>query len=98
MPLAVDVTLDSTTWAALALVLTILGGAFTLGRLAAARSGRRRARPAWTLIPVAAWLTGTLKLAANVVDAVISWARPARVLPARVARHHRGRGRRRAVR
>ena len=29
---------------------------------------------AWTLVPVAAWLTGTLRLAGDVVDAVTGWA------------------------
>jgi hypothetical protein len=54
-------------------VLTILGGAYTWvswkrrGAAAALRG------LAWTLIPVAAWLTGTLRLAANVLEAVIDW-------------------------
>ena len=29
---------------------------------------------AWTLVPVAAWLTGTLRLATDVVEAVVDWA------------------------
>ena len=72
MPL--EVTIDSTTWAALALVLTIIGAALSW------MAWRRRGLAAgvrglaWTLIPVAAWLTGTLKLAANIVDDVASWA------------------------
>ena len=73
MPLAANVTIDETTWAALALVLTILGGVYTWFAwrrrgLAAALRGL-----AWTLIPVAAWLTGTLKLAANILENVIDW-------------------------
>jgi hypothetical protein len=74
MPLAAAVTLDATTWAALALVLTLIGAAF------AWVSWRRRGPAAglrglaWTLVPIAAWLTGTLKLAANVLDEVVSWA------------------------
>jgi len=74
MPLAANVTLDSSTWAALALVLTILGAGY------AWVSWRRRGLAAgvrglaWTLIPVAAWLTGTLKLAANILNAVLDWA------------------------
>lgn len=73
MPLAANVTIDDTTWAALALVLTILGGAYTWvswkrrGPAAALRG------LAWTLIPIAAWLTGTLRLAANILEAVIDW-------------------------
>lgn len=67
-------TLDSTTWAALALVLTLIGAGLTWfawrrrGPAAAVRA------LAWTLVPLAAWLTGTLRLAAAVVDAVVDWA------------------------
>src|SRR3954469_22972613 len=72
MPL--EVTIDSTTWAALALTLTIIGAAlswvaFRRRGLAAGIRGL-----AWTLIPVAAWLTGTLKLAVNIVNDVTDWA------------------------
>ena len=73
-PLAADVTVDSTTWAALALVLTILGAAYSLFafRRRGLASGLRGL--AWTLVPVALWLTGTLKLAANIVNDVVDWA------------------------
>ena len=73
-PLAVDVTLDSTTWAALALVLTLIGAAVTV--LAWRRRGLAPALRAlaWTLVPVALWLTGTLRLVVAVVDDVASWA------------------------
>ena len=73
-PLAADVTIDSTTWAALALVLTLIGLALSWV------SWRRRGPAAglrglaWTLVPVAAWLTGTLKLAVAVVEDVLNWA------------------------
>ena len=72
MPL--QVTIDSTTWAALALTLTIIGGALTwvAWRRRGLAAGIRGL--AWTLVPVAAWLTGTLKLAVNIVDDVVSWA------------------------
>lgn len=73
MPLAATVTIDDTTWAALALVLTILGGAYTWVSWKR-RGGAAAVRGlAWTLIPVAAWLTGTLKLAATILEAVIDW-------------------------
>ncbi|MET0999020.1 MAG: hypothetical protein ABWX73_09920 [Marmoricola sp.] len=74
MPLAANVTIDDTTWAALALVLTVLGAGYTW------ISWRRRGAAAalrglaWTLIPIAAWLTGTLRLAANILEDVIDWA------------------------
>ena len=72
MPL--EVTIDSTTWAALALVLTIIGGALSwvAWRRRGLAAGLRGL--AWTLVPVAAWLTGTLKLAVNIVNDVGDWA------------------------
>jgi uncharacterized membrane protein (UPF0136 family) len=74
MPLVATVTVDSTTWAALAFVLTVLGAAYTwfAYRRRGPAAGLRGL--AWTLIPVAAWLTGTLKLAANIVNDVLAWA------------------------
>ncbi len=73
-PLAVDVTIDSTTWAALGLVLTLIG--LALSWVSWRRRGPAAALRglAWTLVPVAAWLTGTLKLAAALVGDVLSWA------------------------
>ncbi len=73
-PLAVDVTIDSTTFAALALVLTLLGAAATV--LAWRRRGPAPALRAlaWTLVPVALWLTGTLRLVVAVVEDVATWA------------------------
>ena len=73
MPLAVNVSLDDTTWAALALVLTILGAVFTwvAWRRRGLAAGIRGL--AWTLIPVAAYLTGTLKLAGGILEDVINW-------------------------
>src|SRR5690242_6518065 len=72
MPL--EVTIDSTTWAALALTLTIIGAALSwvAWRRRGLAAGIRGL--AWTLVPVAAYLTGTLKLAVNVVNDVTSWA------------------------
>jgi hypothetical protein len=72
MPL--EVTIDSSTWAALALTLTIIGAALTwvAWRRRGLAAGVRGA--AWTLVPVAAWLTGTLKLAVNIINDVGNWA------------------------
>ena len=72
MPL--EVTIDSTTWAALALTLTIIGAALSwvAWRRRGLAAGIRGL--AWTLVPVAAWLTGTLKLAVNIVNDVTDWA------------------------
>src|ERR1044071_2335625 len=72
MPLAVSI--DSSTWAALALVLTVGGAALSWvawRRRGLAAGLRGLAGP---LIPAAAWLTGTLKLAVNIVEDVTSWA------------------------
>jgi hypothetical protein len=67
-------TLDSTTWAALALVLTILG--LVLSWVAWRRRGLAAGLRglAWSLLPLAAWLTGTLKLVASIANDVTSWA------------------------
>ena len=74
MPLVATVTLDSTTWAALAFVLTVLGAAYTwfAYRRRGLAAGLRGL--AWTLIPIAAWLTGTLKLIAHIINDVLAWA------------------------
>ena len=67
-------TLDSTTWAALALTLTVIGAVLSWV------AWRRRGPAAgvrglgWTLLPVAAWLTGTLRLVVAVVEEVVDWA------------------------
>jgi hypothetical protein len=72
-PLDAYATLDSTTWAALALVLTIVGLALSW------RAWRRRGTAAgirglaWSLLPLAAWLTGTLKLVASIAGDVSTW-------------------------
>lgn len=73
-PLAIEVTMDSTTWAALALVLTMIlaVGAWLSWRRRGPAAGLRGL--AWTLVPVAAWLTGTLRLAAAIVEDVLHWA------------------------
>ncbi|ROR91218.1 hypothetical protein [Nocardioides aurantiacus] len=67
-------TLDSTTWAALALTLTVLGAvlSWVAWRRRGAAAGLRGL--AWTLLPVAAWLTGTLRLAVAIVEDVTRWA------------------------
>lgn len=74
MPLVANITIDSTTWAAVALVLTVLGAAYSwfAYRRRGPAAGLRGL--AWTLVPVAAWLTGTLKLAANILNDVLAWA------------------------
>jgi hypothetical protein len=65
---------DDVTWGALALALTMLGGFYTWWTY-----HNRGATPAMralalTLLPAAAWLTGTLKMFTRIVDAVVDWA------------------------
>jgi hypothetical protein len=66
--------LDAATWQALGLVLTLLG----LGTSAYVWSRRGPARGlrgvAWSLVPLAAALTGTLRLVGDVVGAVGRWS------------------------
>ena len=74
MPLAAGTTIDDTTWAALALILTILGAAYTwvAWRRSGPAAGIRGL--AWTLLPVAAWLTGSLKLVTGILEDIVNWA------------------------
>ncbi len=74
VPASTAGTVDSTTWAALALVLTVVGAAlsFAAWRRRGLAAGLRGL--AWTLVPVAAWLTGTLRLAGGIVEDVVDWA------------------------
>jgi hypothetical protein len=65
---------DDVTWGALALALTMLGGFYTWWTY-----HNRGATPAMralalTLLPAAAWLTGTLKMFTRIVDAIADWA------------------------
>ncbi|MCW2783013.1 MAG: cellulose synthase [Marmoricola sp.] len=65
---------DSSVWTAIAIVLTALGATWTYiawqkRGLAAAIRG-----VGWTLIPIAAWMTHTLRLLANISSDVSSWA------------------------
>ena len=65
--------MDETTWAALALVLTLLlgGYAFWAFRTRGVAAGLRGL--ALALIPPAAWATGTLEMFTRIVNAVVDW-------------------------
>ena len=65
--------MDETTWAALALVLTLLlgGYAFWAFRTRGVAAGLRAL--ALALIPPAAWATGTLEMFTRIVNAVVDW-------------------------
>jgi hypothetical protein len=66
--------IDNATWQALGLTLTVLGLVVSvlLWRRRGAASGLRAA--AWSLLPLAAGLTGTLRLLWEIADSVTSWA------------------------
>ena len=65
---------DFVTWGAFACVLSALGG--VLSWLAWRRRGLAAALRGlgWSVLPIAAWLTGTLHLVANLAGDVVSWA------------------------
>jgi len=65
---------DDVTWGALALALTVAGGLWTWWAFGhrGPVSGVRGI--ALTLLPAAAWLTGTLELAGDVASAVSRWS------------------------
>jgi hypothetical protein len=67
-------SIDSTTWQALGLVLTLLGlmVSFVVWRTRGVVAGLRAV--AWSLLPAAAGLTGTLKLLWQIGDNIVSWA------------------------
>lgn len=66
--------IDATTWQALGLILTVLGLLISvlLWRRRGPASGVRGA--AWSLLPLAAGLTGTLRLLWQIGDSILSWA------------------------
>jgi hypothetical protein len=65
--------MDDATWAALTLVLTLMGGGWTwyAFRNRGISAGIRGA--ALTLLPPAAYLTGTLEAGVRIVDVVADW-------------------------
>src|SRR5689334_17802462 len=65
---------DSAAWGALAFSLSTMLGVVTFFRWRAKGlvAGLRGA--AWTILPVAAWLTGVLELAFDIGDSVGHWA------------------------
>ena len=66
--------MDGTTWAALTVALTVAGGIWTwtaFGRRGAANGLRALG---FTLLPAAAWLTGTLEMVVDIAGSVTDWA------------------------
>ncbi len=69
-----DQGIDATTWQALGLVLTLTG--LLVSVLVWRRAGPARGLRlvAWSLVPLAAALTGLLRLGWEILDSVLSWA------------------------
>jgi len=65
---------DSAAWGALAFALSTLLGVVTFFRWRAKGLAAGLRGAAWTILPVAAWLTGVLELAFDVGDSVGRWA------------------------
>ena len=67
-------TYDSATWGAFACTLSILAGLLTWRAYRKHGLGAGVRGAGWTLLPIAAWMTGTLRLLANVLTDVGDWA------------------------
>ena len=65
---------DSAAWGALALAISTLLGIVTFFRWRARGLAAGLRGAAWTILPVAAWMTGVLELAFDIGDSVGRWA------------------------
>jgi hypothetical protein len=67
-------TIDNATWQALGLTLTVLGlvASALVWRRRGVTAGLRAV--AWSLLPLAAGLTGTLRLLWEIADSIVTWA------------------------
>jgi hypothetical protein len=65
---------DAASWGALALALSIVGGVVTWFRWRSHGLPSLLRGTAWSLLPVAAWLTGVLELVADITGSVSRWA------------------------
>lgn len=65
---------DSAAWGALAFAVATLLGVVTFFRWRARGVAAGLRWAGWTILPVAAWLTGVLELAFDVADSVGRWA------------------------
>ena len=66
--------MDDLTWGALALTLTVLGSIWTWVAFRRRGAGSGLRALAFTLLPVAAYLTNTLRMFTRIVEAVADWA------------------------
>jgi len=73
-PYAGSMSYDSAAWGALAFALSILLGVVTFYRWRSRGLAAGLRGAGWTVLPVAAWLTGVLELAFDIGDSVGHWA------------------------
>ena len=73
-PLVLTQQVDSSTWQALGLVLTIVGLGLSVMVWRRSGAGHGLRAVVWSLVPLAAGLTGLLELAWEMLDALLSWA------------------------
>lgn len=73
-PQVLNQQVDAATWQALGLVLTIAGLLVSVVVWRRAGAGRGLRAAAWSLVPLAAGLTGLLRLAWDILDLLLSWA------------------------
>ena len=66
--------MDDLTWGALALTLTVLGGIWTWLSFSRRGVGSGLRALAFTLLPLAAYLTDTLRMFTRIAEAVADWA------------------------
>lgn len=66
--------MDEATWAALVAALTVLGVVWTGVAFRRRGAGNGLRALGFTLLPAAAWLTGTLEMFTAVAHAVVDWA------------------------
>ena len=66
--------MDDVTWGALTLTLTAIGGFYTWWAYKNRGATPAMRGLAFTLLPAAAWLTGTLQMFSRIADAVTDWA------------------------
>lgn len=67
-------TYDSATWGAFACTLSVLAGLLTWRAYLKHGVAALVRGAGWTLLPIAAWMTGTLRLLAEVLGDVGHWA------------------------
>ena len=66
--------MDDVTWGALTLTLTAVGGFYTWWAYKNRGATPAMRGLAFTLLPAAAWLTGTLRMFTNIASEIADWA------------------------